>query len=118
MPITFTIEKPGEAVFNVSGIITVNEMQDVQKQCEQSIPKTGKQVLLVLIDTSFEGWSKQGDWSDTSFAERNDPLISKIAFVGESKWRELVYVFALKGLRSVAIEYFNQEDVARYWLAD
>lgn len=116
MPISFHTEESNVVVFSVSGIIGVSEMQDAQKECEGVIRNNGEFSLLVLINKDFKGWSSKDDWTDTSFADRNDPFISKIAFVGDNKWRELMFAFSLEGLRPTEIEYFLDEVQARQWL--
>ncbi len=72
-----------------------------------------------MILEKFTGWEKAKGWEDNSFADRNDRYIEKMAIVGDSQWRDLVYAFTLKGLRPVPIEYFeaNAEEAARQWLS-
>lgn len=110
-------DKEKIATFTVSGILTRQELEQVQMQCESKIKQVGTISCLVLA-TDFAGWNKEMGWEDMLFAERNDPFISKMAIVGDSKWKELVYAFTVKGLRPVNIKYFSQgqENEARYWL--
>jgi stage II sporulation SpoAA-like protein len=116
MPIEF--ESDGNlAVILVTGKLKMDEVDKAQKECEALIKDIGKVKLLILSE-SFAGWEKGEGWGDLSFSERNDPYIEKIAFVGEEKWRDLIYAFTGKGLRPVPIEFFTpeQEDKARQWL--
>ncbi len=73
-------------------------------------------MLAILHD--FTGWDKDKGWEDSSIANRNDDYMKKMAIVGDEKWRDLVEIFTLKGMRSVAIEYFasDKEQAARDWL--
>ena len=93
------------------------ELKAAQKEAEEVIKKEGHLRILVVLE-NFAGWEKAKGWGDVSFPERNDPYIKKIAIVGDTEWRDLVYAFTGKGLRIVPIEYFgaNQEDAARLWL--
>ena len=75
--------------------------------------------LLILLQ-NFTGWEDVEGWDDLSFVQRNDPFITKMAIVGDEKWRDMAYMFTLKGLRPVPIEYFasDAQRAARQWLAE
>ncbi len=51
--------------------------------------------------------------------EQHDKNISRIAVVGDEKWRDLMYAFLAKGFRQAAVEYFLPGDVAKAhaWVA-
>lgn len=113
----FNLEINNVCVIHVSGKVSVSEVHQVQADCESVIQKNGSIKLLVILD-GFTGWQQEQGWDDSSFAQRNDPFINKFAIVGDEKWRDLAYVFTLKGLRPVPIQYFEtgQIDQARAWL--
>ena len=117
MSVVFDIENKNIAVFRISGKLKLLEFEDSQCQCEELIKKVGKIKILVITD-NFDGWEKSEKWGDWEFADRNDVNISKIAIVGDEKWRDLVFAFAGKGFRPVDIEYFDHgnETNARSWL--
>ena len=117
MPIKWKLEEDNLAVFRVSGKLGKDEFDQIQAETESAIHKVGQIKILVLLE-DFAGWEAAEGWEDTSFAERNDPYIQKFAIVGDAKWRDLVTLFTLKGLRPVPIEYFeaDQQAVAREWL--
>ena len=119
MPMNWNLEKGNTGVFHVSGKLAKQELEHAQNACEDVIKKIGNIKLLVILD-NFAGWEEAEGWEDTSFAERNDQYIDKIAIVGDEKWRDMAYLFTLKGLRPVAIEFFkpDQEANARVWLND
>jgi hypothetical protein len=100
-----------------SGKLGKEEFEKAQANCETAISKLGHIKILIIVK-DFAGWEKTEGWEDTSFLERNDPYIKKMAIVGEEKWRDMAYLFTLKGLRPLPIEYFSedQEDAARQWL--
>lgn len=77
----------------------------------------GSRVLLVAED--FQGWERGGDWGDLSGQMELDAFAQRIAIVGDRKWKDLALLFAGKGIRHVAIEYFLPPEVekARAWLA-
>ena len=117
MAIEWQLEEGNVFVIRISGQMDRDELEEVQINCEAAIKKLGHvKILNILKD--FAGWKKGQDWEDTSFSERNDPYIKKMAIVGDEKYRDMAYLFTLKGLRPVPIEYFadGQEDAARQWL--
>ena len=118
MPMEFEKAEGDVAVFRVSGNLARTELDKAQSKCEELIKSLGQIKILVLTD-NFTGWERSKGWEDTSFSDRNDPYIKKIAIVGDAKWRDLVDAFTLKGLRPVNIEYFepHQQTTARQWLA-
>ena len=117
MPASFELENNDVGLIHISGKVSVAEVQRLQAECDRVIQKIGNIKLLAILD-GFQGWQQEQGWEDSTFAERNDPFISKFAIVGEEKWRDLAYVFTLKGLRPVPIEYFDQGQIeeARAWL--
>ncbi len=117
MPTRFELESNDLCLIHVSGKLSVEEIHQVQAECEKVIQSNGSARLLVVLD-GFQGWLKGPGWDDSSFAQRNDPYISKFAIVGDEQWRDLAYVFTLKGLRPVPIEFFNADQLeqARAWL--
>lgn len=117
MSIQFELIDENIAQIKVSGVLKFDEFIAVQDACETAIKKLGKIKLLVLAE-GFAGWEKGGKWEDTSFQERNDPFVEKFAVVVDEKWKDLVYIFSLKDLRKVSIEFFpaGAIDKARQWL--
>jgi hypothetical protein len=118
MPMEFEKAEGDIAVFRVSGKLAKTELDKAQSKCEELIKSLGKVKILVLTD-NFAGRERGEGWEDTSFSDRNDPHIKKIAIVGDAEWRDLTHAFTLKGLRPVSIEYFepHQQATARQWLA-
>lgn len=110
--------KPGNLIeLVVSGQLVFEEYLQVQSKLESTVREAGKSGILVLL-RDFAGWDTNKGWGDSSATERTDPFISKMAIVGDEKWRDLVEVFTLKGLRPIPIEYFSadKEQEARDWL--
>lgn len=72
---------------------------------------------ILCICEEFDGWT-DGDWSDLSFQEAADPLIRKMAIIGEKEWENLPMAFTAKGIRPFPIGYFEtgRVDDARAWL--
>ena len=117
MPIEGKLEKNNLVVLQVTGQLGKNEHDQMQTVLAPIMQKVGKiKVLIFLKD--FKGWEAGKDWDDTSFSDENDAYLQKMAIVGDQKWRDLIDLFTLKGLRPVPIEYFDssQEEQARQWL--
>ncbi len=117
MSIQWQLEEDNLGVFRISGKLGKAELERVQSECETVIKKIGNIRILVVLD-HFAGWEKATGWADSSFAERNDQYIDKMAIVGDQQWRDLAYAFTIKGLRPVPIEYFDEKEEARarQWL--
>jgi len=117
MAIEWSVSEDNLIQFDISGQLVFKEYQDVQSQLEETIKQAGQCRILVILK-DFEGWDNDKGWGDSSATERTDPFIKKFAIVGDEKWRDLVEVFTLKGLRPVPIEYYSSENEqqARDWL--
>lgn len=102
----------------LSGTLLQAELSVIQKEAAAIIRGLGKARILVIAD-QFAGWEKGGDWGDVSFQCENDAFIDKIALVGDKKWEGLAVIFAGKGVRRPAIEFFPKTELerARLWLA-
>jgi len=117
MAIEWKVEQGNLAIFEVSGQLGKSEYQQIQGEIETLVQRIGHIKILVWLK-DFSGWEAAKGWEETS-TEHIDPYITKMAIVGDEKWRDLVEVFTLKGLRPVPIEYFASEtdESARLWLA-
>jgi len=117
MAIKWNLEENNVVNCLVSEKLGKAEYDNIQSEIELIIQKSGNISLLVTLE-NFTGWESTSGWEDVSSAERNDKYIKKFAIVGEEKWRDMVTVFTLQGLRPVPIEYFTDENVARQWLVN
>lgn len=117
MPIEGKLENNNLVVIQVTGQLDKNEMDQIQSVLAPIMQKVGKIKTLIFLK-DFTGWEEGKDWNDTSFMDKNDVYLQKMAIVGDEKWRDLVTLFTLKGLRPVPIEYFDssEEEKARQWL--
>ncbi len=111
--------RDGLVTVKIAGKLEYADLRALQKAAGDLIDATGTIRVLVLTE-NFEGWGKEGDWSDTSFHLEFDANIEKMALVGEERWRDLALLFTAKGLRQFPIKYYLPEDIrkAREWLAE
>ncbi|MDH4023764.1 MAG: STAS/SEC14 domain-containing protein [Gammaproteobacteria bacterium] len=102
---------------SVSGVMTVADMRKIQDLATAIIAGGDRPSGLVLLD-GFQGWSADNDWNDISFLTSHGDEISRVAFVGDERWRDQVYLFTARGLRATSIEYFAlaQLQEARAWV--
>ncbi len=101
------------------GKLTVSDFLELQALARSSLEQFGQfRVLIELED--FQGWSKETGWENTFFLEENGEGISKIAFVGDEKWKVEAFMFTGKPMRQTAIEFFtlDQFDQAQAWLSE
>ena len=61
---------------------------------------------------------KKDDWGDMAFLMEYGDSVTKMAIVGEERWKENAFVFAGKGLRETEIEFFTRDklDEAEGWI--
>jgi len=117
MPLTGKLENNNLVVIEVTGQLGKAEVDKMQTVIAPIMKKVGQIKILIFLK-DFTGWEAGKDWDDTSFSDENDAYLHKMAIVGDEKWRDLVTLFTLKGLRPVPIEYFGpaEEEKARQWL--
>lgn len=118
MPITFDVED-NIAVAFVTGVLSVDELHGAQDRARDAFKHFGHINLLVYLD-HFEGWEESEEWGDLAFSEEADRNFGKIAYVGDIKWKEPMFLFAFKDMRELKMEYFETKDKvdALHWLKE
>jgi len=93
--------------FEVCGGMLVREMARI-----------GPVRLLFLLE-DFDGWHPQDDWKDLTFYVTHGNQIERIAIVGDERWRSESLMFAGADLRTAAVEFFGEDNLAgaRAWLS-
>jgi hypothetical protein len=114
---TFMKESDDLFVISVQGILTFEDIKEVENKVSEGIDRSGKVKLLVLAE-GFSGWGKEGDWGDLTFMYEYDPNIEKIAVVAEASWKDQILMFIGAGRRQAAVEFFlpGKAEDARDWL--
>ena len=103
----------------LTGKLTVRDFQEIQALARLSLERFGQfRVLIELED--FQGWSKETGWENSSFLDESGKGMSKLAFVGDEKWKTEIFMFTGKPMRKMAIEFFPQDqfDQAQAWLSE
>ena len=117
MSMTFTKESDDLFVINIQGVLTFEDLKDVEKRARAEIDRSQKTKLLVLAD-QFSGWGKEGDWGDLTFMHEYDPYIEKIAVVANEKWKDEILMYLGAGRRQAQVKFFFDDEAedARDWL--
>lgn len=92
----------------LSGCMRFADQQALQAVARQLIEQ-GKKVRVLALAENFQGWERTDDWGDVGFLMRYGDDIAKMAIVGDERWKEEVFLFLGKGLRSTEIEFFPQD---------
>ncbi len=101
----------------ISGIMKLSDQQSLQAAGMELMAKGGKlRLLIALVD--FQGWEKGVDWGDVGFLMSHGDDITKMAIVGDEKWKDQVFAFVGKGFRKTEIEFFPSSSMkqAESWL--
>lgn len=117
MSVQIEAEEKDFLILRISGLVTQEDKKQWEEAVVKAIKRYGKAKALVILE-GFQGWEKTDAWGDLSFLKEYDKKIEKIAFAGNPKWRDEIFAFTGKSLRSAKIEFFNtsQESEARTWL--
>jgi hypothetical protein len=110
--------REGILTVKITGHLTQTELLTTQKEAAEILREHGESRVLFVAE-NFQGWERGADWGDLSAQFELDQYAKRIAIVGEQRWKDLALLFAGKGVRRVAIEYFFPPDLdkARAWLA-
>jgi hypothetical protein len=116
MSITFTKESDDLLVIGVDGVLTFDDLKEVEKKGHEEITADSKVKILVLAE-KFSGWGKEGDWGDLTFMHEHDSYIEKIAVVAEGNWKDQILMFIGAGRRQAQVKFFfeDEEEDARDW---
>jgi len=107
-----------EAWIKLSGKLTVHDFQALQTLATLSLERFGQVRMLVELE-DFQGWSREPGWEDSFFLTEEGDRILKLAFVGDEKWKDEVFMFTGKPMRKTAIEFFPKDQFpeAKAWLS-
>ncbi|WP_221063710.1 STAS/SEC14 domain-containing protein [Methylomagnum ishizawai] len=118
MPLTLEHPQPGLMLVRASGTVTRPEADAAKQQVIAALPPQGKAHILIVIEPGFANLDPLANWDD----DRDDELLqrhmSRLAIVGDLKWRDGALLFFLKDLLPFPIEFFKtgQEALAGAWL--
>jgi len=88
----------------ITGKISPADLSANQAELLAQLQKWGGGAILIICE-QFEGFAN-GDWTDLSFQQHADPLIRKMAIIGEAQWETMALAFTAKGQRPFPVEFF------------
>jgi hypothetical protein len=89
----------------ISGVMRLADQTALQDAGLRLMAK-GQKVRLHVTLEDFQGWEKGVDWGDVDFLMAHGNDITKIAIVGDERWKDQISAFVGKGLRSTEIQFF------------
>ena len=119
MGLTIREEDGNLMMMRLTGLLKKAELDAVQAAAAKRLgPNTS--IKLLIVEVNFKGWERGADWGDLSFYAKYGDKITKIAIVGDPKWKTDLMMFAGANFRAAPVEFFpsNQIEDARMWLAE
>lgn len=116
--VTVKREASGVYVFRISGVLSKTTVDKMQSLAKREIDRGNNDIKILIILDNFKGWRTGQQWGDLDFFLEYGDSISKIAFIGEPRWKDHAMVFVLADRRRGEVRYFppEQEAQARAWL--
>ena len=115
MLVSRRFEPPDLAVATLSGVITSHDQADLTNWLRASKPETGPLRVLIRLET-FGGWSPREPLENIAWLD-DDEGVTKMAIVGDARWKPSVLTLLAAPVRALPIEYFETEAAARQWIA-
>ncbi len=118
MPIALHHESGNTYRLDISGVLSREEFARSEAELTTALDRGGTAKLLCVLN-GFQGWESGGDWHNLGFYVTHGDAITRIAIVGDERWRDLTMMFASADLRKAPVEFFPADQIARArdWLA-
>ena len=113
------IQKTGTHVWiKISDLFTVNDLLSLQGSLEAHLQQSSRIHILIELE-NFYGWSHESGWESTSFLPESDNKTSRVALVGDEKWKDEFFMFIGYPLTTVDVAYFPTTQLrdAAVWLS-
>lgn len=117
MPYTVINQTQDYVHIRIQDLFSVKDLLALQDLALTDLQNSnGFCVLIELRD--FAGWSHEPEWENTAFLPANDSQVTRIAFVGDERWRDDVFMFTGQPMRSNEIAFFTSDQwiQAEAWL--
>jgi hypothetical protein len=108
-------EPPDLLVVSLHGLVTSSDQAALVAWVRDTIRRRGEVRVLVMLE-QFVGWDASAPLADAQLWLSDDEGVTKLAVVGERKWRSTILTMVAQPVRSLPIEYFETEKAARRWL--
>ena len=118
MPIQIQFEPSGLIVAQVSGGISLEQLNESKRTVFAYLMTQGSAAMLMKIEPGFTGLSSLVQWDDIPEDKFIQQHITRLAFVGDLRRRDTALLFFFHGLVPFPMEYFpeKQAELARAWL--
>ena len=118
--VTATFRREADGVYSlwIGGVLNKATLDNIQAMARRDIEAGARNLKVLLFLDDFRGWKRGDDWGDLDFFSRYEEHISKIAVVGEERWKEETLLFLGAGRRHGEVRYFQKhfEGQAKAWL--
>jgi SpoIIAA-like len=108
-------EPPDLLVATITEVLTSADQAALVEWVRESIRTAGTVRVLIRLER-FAGWSPIGAVDDNRLWLRDDERVSRMAVVGDAKWKLPMLTMTAQPLRRMAIAFFETEAAARTWL--
>jgi hypothetical protein len=118
MPVAMHAENGNIYRLDISGVLMRADFARCEAELSSELDRVGSAKLLCVLK-AFEGWEQHANWNNLAFYVKHGDAITRIAIVGDERWRDLTMMFASADLRKAPVEFFPANDLARArdWLA-
>jgi hypothetical protein len=115
MVLRTAVEPPDLLVAAVSGVWSPGDQARLVAWIRDGIRAHGGVRVLIVLE-AFGGWSPLGAADDPALWLRDDEGVTRMAVVGDPRWKLPLLTVTAQPLRGLPIEYFATEAAARHWL--
>lgn len=118
MPIHLQFEPSGLIVSRLTGDITLAQLNDAKRAVFAHLMTQGSAPMLLCIEPGFPGLNALVQWDDIPEDAFIQQHITRMAFVGDLRWRDTAMLFFFHGMVPFPMDYFpqNQYELALAWL--
>jgi hypothetical protein len=116
MVLSRAFEPPDLLVANIAGLVTSRDQTALVEWVRDTLEIVHEVRLLVVLHR-FSGWKPDdAAFDDPRHWLHDEDHVSKMAIVGDPRWRVPMLTFLVQPLRRTPIKYFETEAAARQWL--
>jgi hypothetical protein len=118
MPITTLVEPSGLIVAHLSGVLQREEVDAAKRDVFGFLMTRGASPLLMHVNEGFAGLQNLVQWDDIPEDKFIQQHVTRLAFVGDLRWRDTALLFFFHNMVPFQMEYFPepQYELAVAWL--
>lgn len=118
MPISIVAEPSGLLVAHLSGVLQREEVDAAKREVFGYLMTHGTSPMLMHVKEGFAGLQNLVQWDDIPEDKFIQQHITRLAFVGDLRWRDTALLFFFHNMVPFSMEYFPeaQYELALAWL--